>query len=64
MALCMMDTVSPYPSLSLSSSAMIHNVYNMAQVYAPAEACDPTSDELPTGIPGLGVKGRGPYWSY
>jgi len=29
-------------------------------VYAKSETCDARADELPTGIPGLGVKGRGP----
>jgi 1,4-alpha-glucan branching enzyme len=32
-------------------------------VYAPAEFCDKDADSKPAGIPGLGVKGRGPYFS-
>ena len=32
-------------------------------VYAPAEHCDPEGDAKPWGIPGLGVKGLGPYFS-
>ncbi|CAL5225794.1 g8569 [Coccomyxa viridis] len=29
-------------------------------IYAKSETCDAHADDLPTGIPGLGVKGRGP----
>ena len=29
-------------------------------IYAKSETCDAHADELPTGVPGLGVKGRGP----
>ncbi|KAK9839287.1 hypothetical protein WJX81_005730 [Elliptochloris bilobata] len=32
-------------------------------VYAPAEFCDAKADQGGYGIPGLGVKGRGPYFS-
>ncbi len=32
-------------------------------VYAPAEWCDAKADEKPLGVPGLGVKDRGPYFS-
>jgi 1,4-alpha-glucan branching enzyme len=32
-------------------------------VYAPADFCDPDGDEKPWGIPGLGIKGLGPYFS-
>ena len=32
-------------------------------VYAPAEHCDANADSLPTGIPGLGVQGRGPAYA-
>jgi 1,4-alpha-glucan branching enzyme len=32
-------------------------------VYAPAEFCDPHADEAATGVPGLAVKGHGPYFS-
>eukprot|EP00210_Caulerpa_lentillifera_P003282 g3133.t1 len=31
-------------------------------VYAPAESVDPKGDSKPTGIPGLGVLDRGPYF--
>jgi len=31
-------------------------------VYAPAEFVDSKADSTPTGIPGLAVKGRGPYY--
>lgn len=31
-------------------------------VYAPAEFADARADEKPEGIPGLGVKGLGPYF--
>ncbi len=33
-------------------------------VYAPAECGDADGDSKPAGIPGLGVKGLGPYYSY
>eukprot|EP00889_Picochlorum_renovo_P000037 jgi/Picre1/27067/NNA_000037.t1 len=32
-------------------------------VYAPSEFVDSTADSLPTGVPGLAVKGRGPYYA-
>ena len=32
-------------------------------VYAQAEYCDAKADSTPTGIPGLAVKGRGPYYA-
>nr|QKY15163.1 starch branching enzyme (1,4-alpha-glucan branching enzyme II) (SBE2) [Polytomella parva] len=41
-------------------------VYSPARtcvVYAPAEWCDMDGDRLPGGVPGLGVKGLGPYFS-
>lgn len=31
-------------------------------VYAPAEFCDKDADRKPHGVPGLGVKGLGPYY--
>jgi 1,4-alpha-glucan branching enzyme len=31
--------------------------------YGPAEWADAQADAAPTGVPGLGVKGRGPYFS-
>lgn len=31
-------------------------------VYAPAEFCDKDADKKPHGIPGLAVKGLGPYY--
>lgn len=31
-------------------------------VYAPAEFCDKDADRKPHGVPGLGVKGLGPYF--
>jgi len=32
-------------------------------VYAPEEYVDSQADSKPTGIPGLAVKGRGPYYA-
>eukprot|EP00798_Chlamydomonas_sp_ICE-L_P009847 gene9847-7734_t len=32
-------------------------------IYAPSSTCDPTADCKPQGIPGLGVKGLGPYYA-
>lgn len=32
-------------------------------VYAPSEFVDSTADSVPTGVPGLAVKGRGPYYA-
>lgn len=32
-------------------------------VYAPADGCDAGADELPFGIPGLGVTPRGPNFA-
>jgi len=32
-------------------------------VFAPAEYVDHRADSKPTGIPGLGVMGRGPYFA-
>jgi 1,4-alpha-glucan branching enzyme len=32
-------------------------------VYAPAESCDPFADSKPHGVPGLGVRDLGPYYS-
>jgi len=32
-------------------------------VYAPAAHCDKDADQAPSGIPGLGVKGLGPYYA-
>lgn len=31
-------------------------------VYAPSEFCDKDADSKPFGVPGLGVKGLGPYF--
>ena len=33
-------------------------------VYAPSEFCDKDADRKPTGVPGLAVKGLGPYYSF
>ena len=33
-------------------------------VYAPADTVDAKADSNELGVPGLGVKGRGPYWQY
>lgn len=43
---------------------LVYSPSRTVAVYAPAEYCDPTADTAPTGVPGLGVKGRGPYFSY
>ncbi len=32
-------------------------------VYAPADTTDAKADSKPEGIPGLGVKGVGPYFA-
>lgn len=31
-------------------------------VFGPAQHCDKDADAQPSGIPGLGVKGLGPYY--
>lgn len=33
-------------------------------VYAPAEWCDKDADSKPHGVPGLAIKGLGPYFAY
>lgn len=32
-------------------------------VFAPAQYCDKDADQAPSGVPGLGVKGLGPYYA-
>ena len=43
---------------------LVYSPSRTVAVYAPAEYCNAAADSTPTGIPGLGVKGRGPYWAY
>lgn len=43
-------------------SMLVYAPSRTVGVYAQAEYCDATADQSPTGIPGLGVKGRGPHW--
>lgn len=44
-------------------SFQVYSTSRTVAVYAPAEFCDATADEDPdNGIPGLGVKGQGPYF--
>ncbi len=43
-------------------SMLVYAPSRTVAVYAKAEFCDATGDAAVTGIPGLGVKGRGPHW--
>jgi 1,4-alpha-glucan branching enzyme len=43
-------------------SMLVYSPSRTVAVYAKTEFCDATADESITGIPGLGVKGRGPHW--
>ena len=41
----------------------VYTTSRTVAVYAPADFADATGDEDPTtGVPGLGVKGLGPYY--
>ena len=43
-------------------SICVYTPSRTVAVYALAETCDAHSDEGPLGIPGLGVKDRGPFF--
>lgn len=43
-------------------SFMVYAPSRTVVVYAPSEYVDATSDQLSTGVAGLGVKGLGPYF--
>ena len=44
-------------------SMLVYAPSRTVTVYAPADAVDAKADQKPGGIPGLGVKGLGPYFS-
>ncbi len=43
-------------------SMLVYAPSRTVAVYAKAEFCDARGDAAVTGIPGLGVKGRGPHF--
>lgn len=45
------------------NALMVYAPCRTVVVYAPAENCDAEADDKPDGIPGLGVKGLGPYYA-
>jgi len=45
------------------NALMVYAPCRTVVVYAPAENCDAQADAKPDGIPGLGVKGLGPYYA-
>ena len=58
---------APWLKASAQPPAPCTQVYAPSRtvaVYAPAECADADADAKPAGIPGLGVKGLGPYFSY
>ena len=43
-------------------SMCVYTPSRTVAVYALSQFCDATADQQPLGVPGLGVKDRGPYF--
>ncbi len=53
----------PQQSSSPLSPSQVYAPSRTVVVYGPADMTDKDADKTPLGIPGLSVKGRGPYFS-
>ncbi len=62
-AVCTLDMVSAKSSEVRSATApQVYAPSRTVVVYAPAEYVDSQADQKPMGVPGLAVKGVGPYF--